>query len=438
MQTYVSRIKEELVREHLAAFPAVVLLGARQVGKSTLAKRIIEHVGKTVYLDLEDPRDFAKLQEPLAFLEANKDALICIDEVQRYPEIFQIFRPYLDKNNRPGQLLLLGSASRDLIKQSSETLAGRISYIEIGPFVASEVGDLRRLWVQGGYPDSFLLDSELSFDWRLNYIRTFLEQDIPQLGFSMPAAVLRRFWTMLAHVNGSILHQSNLAASMGVSVPTIRNYLDILEGTFGIRMLSPFFTNTRKRLVKSPKIYIRDTGLIHCLLGIESYNELLGHPCLGTSYEAFVIASILERFPRYDASFYRSSGGAEVDLVLEKGTTRIAIEIKHSAAPKLTQGFYEALKVIKPERAFVVAPVDSPFPLREGLWVHNLETFLRAFYEALKVIEPERAFVVAPVDSPFPLRELGTSGNITRATNTTFVHNGCEAEHSTACELPEA
>ena len=376
MQTYKHRIKETIIRRHLEAFPCVALLGARQVGKSTLARIILGDIENSIYLDLEDPRDYAKLRDPLAFLEANRSQLICIDEVQRYPEIFQVFRTYLDQNNRPGQLLLLGSASRDLIKQSSESLAGRISYIEINPFVASEVNDLNRLWVQGGYPVSYQQDPDISFDWRINYIRTFLERDIPALGIRIPAETLRRFWSMLAHMNGSVLNASKLASSMGVSVPTIKNYIDILEGTFVIRQLRPFHTNTKKRLVKSPKVYIRDTGLIHCLLGIENYNDLLGHPALGNSYEAFVIASLLEKFPRYEASFYRSSSGAEIDLVLEKGRKKIAIEIKSSAAPSLTQGYFEALKVIQPEKAFVLAPVDTSFPLKNDIWVHNLESML--------------------------------------------------------------
>jgi len=376
MQSYIKRLRESIIKKHLKAFPCVALLGARQVGKSTLAKEILKNYPNTIYLDLEDPRDLAKLQEPIIFLEANNDSLICIDEVQRYPEIFQVFRSYLDQHNRPGQLLLLGSASRDLIKQSSETLAGRISYIEINPFIASEINDFNRLWVQGGYPTSYQLDNETSFDWRINYIRTFLERDIPALGIRIPAETLNRFWVMLAHLNGSLLNSSKLASSMGVSVPTIKNYLDILEGTFVIRRLLPFHTNTRKRLVKSPKVYIRDTGLIHCLLGIESYNDLLGHPALGNSYESLVIASILETFPRYKACFYRSSSGAEIDLVLEKGNKKIAIEIKSSSTPSLTQGFFEALKVIKPEKAFVVAQVDTPFPLKNNIWAYNLETVL--------------------------------------------------------------
>jgi len=376
MHSYYRREKENIIKKHLDTFPCVALLGARQVGKSTLAKHILKDYKSSIYLDLEDPRDIAKLQEPLAFLEANNDKMICIDEVQRKPEIFQIFRTYLDQNNRTGQLLILGSASRDLIKQSSESLAGRISYIEINPFVANEVKDLNRLWMQGGYPISYQQDSEMSYDWRINYIRTFLERDIPQLGINIPAEKLRRFWTMLAHCNGSLLNASKLASSMGVSIPTVKNYLDILEGTFVIRQLRPYHSNTKKRLIKSPKVYIRDTGLTHCLLGIENYNDLLGHPALGNSYEAFIIASILERFPRYEASFYRSSGGAEIDLVLQKGNQKIAIEIKSSQAPSLNKGFFEALKVIKPQRVLVVAPVDKPYPLKADVWVYNLESLL--------------------------------------------------------------
>lgn len=377
MQGYKKRIKEHVIQKHLNSFPCVALLGARQVGKSTLAKKILLDDNDAIYLDLEDPRDFAKLQEPLAFLEANKSCLICIDEVQRYPNLFQVFRPFLDNNNRPGQLLLLGSASRELIKQSSETLAGRISYIQISPFVVGEVNDLNRLWLQGGYPVSYQNETDISFDWRLNYIRTFLEQDIPALGIRVPAETLRRFWVMMAHSNGSVLNASKLASSMGVSVPTIKHYLDILEGTFVIRRLPPFFSNTKKRLIKSPKIYIRDTGLIHCLLGIESYNDLLGHPALGASYEAFIIASVMEHFPRFNASFYRSSGGAEIDLILERGSNKIAIEIKSSSAPALTRGFFEGLEVVKADKAFVIAPVNQPYLLKNDVWVYDLENFLK-------------------------------------------------------------
>lgn len=376
MQRYVTRIQESMIVKHLQLFPAVAILGARQVGKSTLAKKVIERVSGAIYLDLEDPRDFAKLQEPLAFLEANKHRMICIDEIQRYPELFKILRSHIDKQGRPGQFLFSGLASRDLIRQSSETLAGRISFIEMGPFTTSEVDDHDRLWLQGGYPVSYHLDPELSFDWRTNYIRTFLERDIPQLGITIPAQRLRRFWTMLAHLDGSIVNYNMIASSMGLSSPTIKNYFDILEGTFIIRRLQPFFTNTKKRLIKSPKFYIRDTGLTHCLLGIESFNELLGHPGLGSSYEAFILSSIIERYPRYTASFYRSSSGAEVDLILEKGTRRFAFEIKVSPAPHIPRGFYEALKVIEPERAYVIAPVDEPYPLQGNTRVCSIRHLL--------------------------------------------------------------
>jgi len=376
MQTYIHRNQEDLIKKHIQTFPCVTLLGSRQVGKSTLARKIISGIENSLYLDMEDPRDLNKLNDPLTFLEANNDRLICIDEVQRLPEIFPVFRSYLDQTGQSGQLLLLGSASKELIQQSSESLAGRISYIEIPPFVASEVNDQKRLWLQGGYPDSYQLDEELSYDWRINYIKTFLEMDIPALGINIPAQTLRRFWSMLAHLNGSLVNLSKLASSMGVSSPTIKNYLDILEGAFVVRQLKPFHSNTKKRLIKSPKVYIRDSGLIHCLLGIETYNDLLGHPILGTSYESYVIESLLQKFPRYSPCFYRSSSGAEVDLVLEKGNQKIAIEIKSSAAPVLTQGFYEALKVIRPDRSFVIAQVNEPYPLKQDVWAYNLSSVM--------------------------------------------------------------
>jgi len=376
MHRNIPRFQTKQILKHLDVFPCVALLGSRQVGKSTLAKHILKQFKDSVYLDLEDPRDVAKLQDPLAYLEANSNKIICIDEVQRKPDIFQVFRTYLDQSKRAGQLLILGSASRELIKQSSESLAGRISYIEINPFTACEVGDYKRLWLQGGYPLSYLNDEEMSFDWRINYIRTFLEQDIPQLGITIPAQTLRRFWTMLAHCNGSLLNTAKLAASMGVSKPTIKNYLDILTGTFVIRQLPAYHSNTKKRLVKSPKIYFKDSGLIHCLLGIESFNDILGHPALGNSYEAFVLATVLEKYPRHQASFYRSAGGAEIDLILQKGQHKIAIEIKASQSPKLSKGFYEALKVVQADIALVIAQIDEPYPLNNDVWAYDLKSFL--------------------------------------------------------------
>jgi predicted AAA+ superfamily ATPase len=376
MQTYYERKKHTIIEKHLTSFPCVALLGARQVGKSTLAKKIISQKENSIYIDLEDPRDYAKLQEPMAFLDANSNALICIDEIQRYPDLFTVLRSYIDNNQRNGQLLLLGSASRDLIRQSSESLAGRISYIEINPFTVTEIEDPKKLWIQGGYPDSYKLDEEMSFEWRKNYVRTFLERDIPQLGIKVPAETLRRFWTMLGHCNGQLLNSAKLASSMGVSNPTIKHYLDILEGAFVVRQLPPYYTNTKKRLIKSPKVYIRDSGVTHYLLGIENYNELLGNPALGASYESFIIESIIEHYPKYNASFYRSSSGAEIDLVLQKGDKKIAIEIKSSMAPKLSKGFFESLKVVQPEKSFVIAPIAQPYPIKEDIWAYNIKDFL--------------------------------------------------------------
>lgn len=351
MQTLIPRCQQLTVEKHLKTFSCVALLELRQVGKSTLAK----------------------MQDAQAFLEYHASKLICIDEVQRLPNLFPIFRVYLDQNNRPGQLLLLWAASRELISHSSESLAGRISYVELGPLVANEVDNLQRLLVQGGYPSSYLAEIEMSYEWRINYIRTFLERDIPLMGISLPAETLRRFWQMLAHLNGSLLNVAKLATSMGVSSPTIKKYLDILESAFMVRQLPPFSSNdTKKRLIKSPKIFIRDTGLTHALLGIENYPDLLGHPNIGTSFESMAMENILSHYPKYQPSFYRSSSGAEIDLVLEKGRKKIAIEIKASATPVLSQGFFEGLKVINPDQALVVAQISEPYPLKQDLWAYPM------------------------------------------------------------------
>lgn len=376
MQSLIKRDIYQKIRDHLENFKCVALLGPRQVGKSTLSKLILDANPNSVYLDLEDPVDFAKLSDPSAYLDANKDKLICLDEIQRYPELFTILRGHLDRGQRDGQLLILGSASPLLIRQSSETLAGRISFIEITPFLANEIDDTKKLWVQGGFPESYLKSEEFSFEWRKNYIQTFLERDIPNLGINIPALTLRRLWQMLAHSNGQLLNKSKLGQALGVSANTIQKYLDILEGTYIIRQLQPFHTNTKKRLVKSPKVYIRDTGLLHQLLGIESYNDLLGHPIVGESFESHVITSIIENLPRYKASFFRSSGGSEIDLVLEKGQKKICIEVKASTTPKLTQGFYEAIKVIKPDACYVVANIKESYPIKDDIYALSLNELL--------------------------------------------------------------
>ncbi len=381
MQGYRKRLALSEVLKRLQVNPAVALLGARQVGKSTLADMVLEQFPHAMYLDLERPSDMNKLSDPEAFFQQFQDRLICLDEIQRAPELFSVLRSVIDRNKRNGQLLLLGSASRELIKQSSESLAGRISYLEISPFNRMETTDvdMNLLWLRGGYPRSLLnLDGETSFQWREDYICTFLERDIPQLGFHIPANTLGRFWRMLAHSHGQTLNASKLADSMGVSGHTIRNYIDLLEQTFVVRTLQPWAGNTKKRLIKAPKVYIRDTGLLHALLDIESMEQLFSHPVYGASFEGFVIENILTQLPRWQPSFYRTSSGSEFDLVLEKVGKRVAIEIKASTSPKLGRGNWSALEVLQADYSYVVAPVGGPYPLQQGLMVMSLDDVIEA------------------------------------------------------------
>lgn len=378
-------IKRNITRtilKRLKNNPAVALLGARQVGKSTIAEMIIKNYPDAIYLDLEAPADLNKLTEAEIFFRQFKKRLICLDEIQRVPDIFPILRGVIDRNKINSQFLILGSASRDLIRQSSESLAGRLSYIEITPFLQSEIPfiALDKHWLRGGYPRSILAeDSEISFQWREDYIRTFLERDIPQLGFQIPANTLSRFWRMLAHSHGQILNASKLAGSMGVSSHTIRKYIDILEQTFVVRTLYPYTSNTKKRMIKSPKVYIRDSGILHALLGIETMEDLFAHPVYGASYEGFIIENILAQFPRWQPSFYRTSNNAEIDLILTKGTRKIAIEIKASASPKISRGFRSSIKEISPDHSILIAPVETEYPIAENITTQPLDVFLRHF-----------------------------------------------------------
>lgn len=360
--------------------PAVALLGARQVGKSTIAKKIVKSNKDAIYLDLDLESDRSKVEkDPELFFSVNKGRLICLDEIQNLPNLFKTLRGVIDKTRKNGQFLILGSASRDLIRQSGETLAGRISYIEITPFLRNEISniDFMEYWVKGGYPNSVLqVDNQISFDWRSDYIQSFLERDLPNLGFRVPALVLKRFWTMLAHSQGQVVNYAKLGSSLDVSSHTIKHYIDILEQTFVIRVLRPFFSNEKKRLIKSPKIYIRDTGLLHTLLKIEDINELLGHPVTGNSFETMVIENVLKKYSRYDAYFFRDSSGNEIDLLLVKGLKKIAIEIKSSTAPKLEKGFWNAVNFIKPDEMWLIAQVDSSYPGKDGVKITNLDLFL--------------------------------------------------------------
>lgn len=379
MHNLIPRQITDTVRTRLNNYPAVALLGARQVGKSTIAGMVIEEIPKAIHLDLERPADLNKLTDPEAFFSQFSDHMICLDEIQRTPDIFPVLRGVIDRNRRNGQFLILGSASRDLIKQSSESLAGRLSYIEITPFTRGEASftDQATHWLQGGYPKSLLAkENATSFQWREDYIRTFLERDIPQLGFRIPANTLGRFWRMLAHSHGQVLNASKLAGSMGVSSHTIRKYIDLLEQTFIVRALPPYTENIKKRLIKSPKVYIRDTGILHALLNIETMEELFAHPVYGTSYEGYVIENIVTQLPRWQSSFYRTANGAEIDLILTKGIRKIAVEIKSSTSPKVSKRCWNSIETIAPDRAVVIAPVEAPYPIAKDVMVMPLHAFV--------------------------------------------------------------
>lgn len=368
------RTQLETLRQSLSQFPVTGLIGPRQSGKTVLARSIAaECGGQAVMLDLERPSDLAKLAEPELFLEGLADKLVILDEVQLAPHLFGVLRSLVDAKRQPGRFLLLGSAAPALIQESSETLAGRIDFVELGPLTLQEIQAssppseaIQNLWSRGGFPDSFLAPSDAkSMRWREAYVRSYLERDIPQLGIRVAAATLRRFWQMLAHSHGQIWNASTLAASMGLTAPSVRHYLDILEGTFMVRVLQPFHANLGKRLVKSPKVYLRDSGVLHALLNLPNRDAVLGHPVLGASWEGWVIEQILAAAPEGTRpSFFRTASGNEIDLLLElPGGRRCAVEIKHSAAPKLGKGFNEALDALGIQQGFVIAPVPEPYPV---------------------------------------------------------------------------
>lgn len=359
----------------LQRFPAVAVVGPRQVGKTTLARSIATEFPHSIHLDLERPADLAKLADAELFLARLADRLVVLDEVQRLPEVFAVLRVLIDQDRRPGRFLLLGSASPPLLRQASESLAGRISFHELGPFDLAEIrpqGEgLPCFWERGGYPLSWLASSNAdSFEWREAFIQTHLERDLPALGIRVPGLQLRRFWQMLAHSHGQLWNASRLASSFGVSAPTIQHYLEILESTYMVRRLLPLTGNLGKRLTKSPKVYIQDSGLLHCLLRIRSVEELYGHPVAGASWEGWVLEQLVRMLgPAWQLSFYRTAAGAEVDVVAERGTRRLAFEMKLGTAPAPTKGFWQALADVKPEATYVVAPVDTEYPLAETVQV---------------------------------------------------------------------
>lgn len=379
----IQRRLENTVREALARSSSVALMGPRQVGKTTIALNISESFA-SIYLDLESRLGLEKVRDIRAFHEANRENLIILDEVQRLPELFAELRGIIDeerrRGNKSGLFLFLGSASIDLLQQSGESLAGRIAYLELYPVNALEYSDgesekINTLWLRGGFPESLLADSTGdSLEWRLDFIKTYLERDIPQLGPRIPAATLERFWTMLAHNQGSVLNAAHLARNLDVSGVTIGRYLDLMTDLLLIRRLKPWTFNIGKRLVRSPKIYVRDSGITHALLNIEGYNNLLGHPVVGGSWEGFVIENIMSVAPpRMQPYYYRTPGGAELDLVLEfAGGEKWAIEIKRSSSPKLSKGFHVACEDIQPDKKFVIYSGTDTFPMAEDVTAISL------------------------------------------------------------------
>lgn len=368
----------------LAQFPAVALLGPRQAGKTTLALAEMARRGDAIYLDLELPSAQRQLDDPEAFLLAQRNRLVILDEVQRLPELFPVLRGVIDIRRRDGeaagQFLLLGSATGVLLQQASESLAGRVAQLELTPFQAREVlpadapgAELNSLWVRGGFPLAWLAEGEASsLRWREAFIATYLERDIPALGPRIPSTTLRRLWTMLAHVQGGMLNQSQLAASLAVSGQTVSRYIDVLCDLMLVRRLPAWHGNVGKRLVRAPRVYVRDSGITHALLGLESLEAVLGHPVAGPSWEGFVIEQLIAAAPQAEASFYRTSHGAEADLVmsLRNGETWV-IEIKRSSAPAVSKGFHLAAADVGATRKLLVAPVGATYPVRDGIEVMN-------------------------------------------------------------------
>ncbi len=380
----IERSLKKEISHSLKNFPVVGIIGSRQVGKTTLAKHLLKGYPNALYIDLELPSDNLKLYDPELFFTQNTDSLIIIDEIQRSPNLYPIIRAVVDQNRKPGRFLILGSASPDLIRQSSESLAGRIIYHELTGFTITEIKGIiskanHNLWLRGNYPLSYLAKSEdTSFKWRNSFIQSFLERDIPQLGIRIPSQQMRRFWTMVAHNHGRLWNASEIAKSLSVSPPTAKSYLDILTDTFVIRQLQPYSTNTKKRVIKSPKTYLRDTGILHALLHITNYDELISHPVVGFSWEGFAIEQIINTTKdRYQVYFYRTNAGAEIDLVLAKGNTpKIAIEIKFGLSPTLSKSFWNAYSDFHFEKAFVVYSGTEKYKIKKNVEVISLNELI--------------------------------------------------------------
>lgn len=383
VKTYVcgviKRIKLADIDELLQDFPVVAIIGPRQCGKSTLAQYVASKHTDAVFLDMEDQDDRAILSNPTLFFAANKDKLICLDEIQFAPNLFQSLRSVVDKGKRNGQFLLLGSASPELLRQSSETLAGRIVYVELAPFSINETqSDWQTLLLRGGFPRSYLATSDKSsLAWRKSFIRTFLERDIAAFGLNLNPEKSARLWQMCAHYHGRLLNYSDFGKSLGLTHPTIKHYVDVLAGTFMLRKLQPYYANLEKRLVKTPKLYVADSGILCALLNIQTFADLLGHPIAGFAWEGFVLQNLLSTVGENDEVYFIStSADAEIDILVKRGRKLIGIECKFSTSPKVSKGFYNLKSDLKLSKSFVVAPVNNSYPIDKDTLVCNLPELL--------------------------------------------------------------
>jgi predicted AAA+ superfamily ATPase len=385
---WITRHAEHTIKELLDLFPVVAILGARQTGKSSLVRRLTDSAPDCVIVDLERPSELRKLDDAELFFESNRERTLCLDEIQRRPDLFPLIRAEVDALRRPGRFIVLGSASPELLRQGSESLAGRIAFFELTPFKLGEVGmdgpAMRRLWVRGGFPDSYLARTErASMLWREHFMRTFVERDIPQHGFRIESTRLMRMLTLCAHQQGQPLNLSKMAQFLDVSGQTVRNHFDLLSGTFITRTLPAFAGNIKKRLVKAPKAYFRDQGLLHQLLGIDSFNELMGHPVQGASWEGFAIEQIISTRPDWNYSYYRTGHGAEIDLLIECKDRMMAVEFKSSKSPKVSRGFYNALDDLSIEEGWVVIPSEGSYASRR-CQIAGLADFIRHIESAAR------------------------------------------------------
>ncbi|RMD93139.1 MAG: ATP-binding protein [Calditrichaeota bacterium] len=380
---YIQRKISSSILELMEQFPVVGIVGPRQVGKTTLVKHLVKQINKPcIYLDLELPEDLSKLSDPILYLEQHREKCLILDEIQHLPGLFPVLRGLIDRYNVPGRFIILGSASPELLRQSSETLAGRIAYQELAPFNFTEIADFSDMqthWFRGGFPPALLARSATYVrTWMRNFIQTYLERDLPMLGLPANPVLMRRFWTMLAHFHGGIWNASNFARALGITSPTVNRYLEFLEAAFLIHRLPPFTPNLKKRLVKSPRIYLRDSGILHFLTGMVDFETLQGHVLIGNSWEGYVIEQIKQIVPQeIDLYYYRTQNGTESDLVLVRGHTPLAcIEIKYTTAPKLSKGLQIAIQDLGTPRNFIILPRGESYPLSKNVNACGLARFL--------------------------------------------------------------